>query len=87
MLHGICFQKQAHYRANCRVKESEVCLKWKDQALKINLDCKEPLVSEKDKEGIGFSDLKGLFYIEKQLLLHLQLVNIDYNNNQYSLRS
>ena len=42
-------------------KESEVCLKWDDKSLGIDWGCESPKISDKDKEGVFFSDLKGLF--------------------------
>lgn len=42
-------------------KESEACIKWNDHELDIKWSCESPIVSEKDNEGLRFSDLKGLF--------------------------
>jgi len=42
-------------------KQSEICVKWNDGDLAIDWECESPLVSEKDNEGVQFSDLNRLF--------------------------
>ena len=43
---------------NYRHKESETTIKWDDPQLKINWKIKKPLLSDKDKNGLNFTDFK-----------------------------
>ena len=43
---------------NYRHKESETTIRWDDPHLKINWKIKKPLLSDKDKNGLNFSDFK-----------------------------
>lgn len=44
-------------------KDSEVTINWYDEDLNINWNCQNPIISEKDKNGISFKE-----YCEKYLM-------------------
>lgn len=46
---------------NFYYKPSEVCILWNDPLLNINWGIANPIISEKDTQGILFSELKSLF--------------------------
>ena len=60
--HGfLCLSKECtvYYKcSNYRDQKSETTLLWNDPALKINWPNKKPILSNKDKDGIFFTDLK-----------------------------
>tara|TARA_Y100000591_G_scaffold324626_1_gene344332 strand:+ start:969 stop:1493 length:525 start_codon:yes stop_codon:yes gene_type:complete len=62
--HGFaCLSKTCtlYYRCtNYRHKQSETTLRWNDPELKINWRIKNPILSEKDKKGKSFSDVKKI---------------------------
>ena len=43
---------------NYRNERSETTLKWNDENLKINWPIKNPILSEKDKNGMSFKNFK-----------------------------
>lgn len=42
-------------------KESERTIMWNDPKLNIDWNCKSPIISFKDQEGLGFEDFKSPF--------------------------
>ncbi len=58
--HGfICLSKTCtiYYKCtNYRDQKSEITLKWNDKDLKIKWPTKKPILSEKDKKGMPFSE-------------------------------
>jgi len=60
--HGfLCLSKECivYYKcSNYRDKNSETTLLWNDPSLKINWPNKKPILSDKDQNGVFFSDLK-----------------------------
>ena len=60
--HGfLCLSKECvvYYRcSNYRDQNSETTILWNDPSIKINWPNKKPILSNKDKDGIFFTDLK-----------------------------
>ena len=60
--HGfLCLSKECvvYYRcSNYRDQDSATTLLWNDPSIKINWPNKKPILSNKDKDGILFTDLK-----------------------------
>jgi dTDP-4-dehydrorhamnose 3,5-epimerase len=65
-LHGfITLEEEAIFSYKCTTlynPEAEVCVKWNDRELNIDWQfekygIKEPIISEKDQQGIGFTNL------------------------------
>ena len=60
--HGfLCLSKECvvYYRcSNYRDQNSETTILWNDPSIKINWPNKKPILSNKDKDGILFTDLK-----------------------------
>ena len=60
--HGfLCLSKECvvYYKcSNYRDQNSETTLLWNDPALRINWPNKKPILSNKDRNGILFDDLK-----------------------------
>ena len=60
--HGfLCLSKECvvYYKSsNYRDQNSETTILWNDPSIKINWPNKKPILSNKDKDGIFFTDLK-----------------------------
>ena len=58
--HGfLCLSKECAVYYKCtkyRDKKSETTIKWNDEKLNIKWPIKKPILSNKDKDGINFSD-------------------------------
>jgi len=46
---------------NLYSRDSEVTIKWNDKDLGIDWGIQDPIISEKDSDGLSFSDLKSPF--------------------------
>lgn len=64
--HGFCTLKEESIVYYCNTKnrnlKKEITIKWNDLDLKIKWPVKRPILSNKDRNGLSFSEFKKLHY-------------------------